>query len=484
VNTEWCTSWGKHSLDKRYKQRENYFNNYIRKGQLYVIVNKTDFSEKYQFHFESKQFMDTSDSRINIENFFSDPDKKKLLNFFIPGLFKKLTNNDELQNQLKRVESLGSKLFSVFLARQYGEKFSNNKLVKCLYTTECDDLNNENIRIVHTGGGFASFYIDISKYYGNDVFNRVTEVGSDVLYSKLYNIRSLRHNSMYEYMTKKDFIPKIIEEVLIMNSDNELLINYFGYDPNYRHYFPKFYEQETLSKYTKTFANLVLSVSSEYLDSYFYYHSNLDKIVARIKEYVDFAYYTGGDGAPILVMIIPTGKLVNFILEKDIDDKYDLYDILGFYYEEYGIDRLLDEYYENMAGVNSNETVDKMLDNEDFTLTVWFAIKKYLESNNFTIFMYNNFIKDPMLEFSQSELDDGRFIYYIVGDYEVRFLDLFPLYLDDTNVDILVKKIGSSKGQVIKNIDVNNLSSIKQKLNISEVIDESVKTYKRIMDKF
>ena len=49
-------------------------------GSLYIIINKHDKSEKYQFHFESEQFMDADDSAIDpsdvcndeMEKFFSD----------------------------------------------------------------------------------------------------------------------------------------------------------------------------------------------------------------------------------------------------------------------------------------------------------------------------------------------------------------------------------------------------------------------------
>ena len=49
-------------------------------GNYYIIINKHDKSEKYQFHFESQQFMDADDSVIDpsdvcndeMEKFFND----------------------------------------------------------------------------------------------------------------------------------------------------------------------------------------------------------------------------------------------------------------------------------------------------------------------------------------------------------------------------------------------------------------------------
>lgn len=52
--TEWCTATGNTS---------NYFNQYIDKGPLYIFM-KPGSDEKYQFHFESGQFMDKYDQSV------------------------------------------------------------------------------------------------------------------------------------------------------------------------------------------------------------------------------------------------------------------------------------------------------------------------------------------------------------------------------------------------------------------------------------
>jgi hypothetical protein len=35
------------------------------KGSLYILINKEDNTDKYQFHFETKQYMDKNDNVIN-----------------------------------------------------------------------------------------------------------------------------------------------------------------------------------------------------------------------------------------------------------------------------------------------------------------------------------------------------------------------------------------------------------------------------------
>jgi len=52
--TEWCTATGNTS---------NYFKQYIADGPLYIFM-KPGSDEKYQFHFESGQFMDKNDQSV------------------------------------------------------------------------------------------------------------------------------------------------------------------------------------------------------------------------------------------------------------------------------------------------------------------------------------------------------------------------------------------------------------------------------------
>jgi hypothetical protein len=64
VNTEWCTSDGQYSLNPDYQDRENHFDDYNSSGNLYIIINKQDESEKYQFHFEDEQFRNKDDEDL------------------------------------------------------------------------------------------------------------------------------------------------------------------------------------------------------------------------------------------------------------------------------------------------------------------------------------------------------------------------------------------------------------------------------------
>ena len=55
ANTKWCTAGRKHNM----------FDYYNKEGRLYININKVT-GDKYQFHFESKSYMDAEDERISL----------------------------------------------------------------------------------------------------------------------------------------------------------------------------------------------------------------------------------------------------------------------------------------------------------------------------------------------------------------------------------------------------------------------------------
>lgn len=82
--TSWCTAMSKDS---------SYFNQYSSDGHLYIIISKSNPNEKYQFHFESHQFMDKDDDPINITELLGSDNQ--LYDFFMPMLKKTYNLNDD-----------------------------------------------------------------------------------------------------------------------------------------------------------------------------------------------------------------------------------------------------------------------------------------------------------------------------------------------------------------------------------------------------
>lgn len=102
-STEWCTTWGEYCLTKKNKDRTNYFKRYSVDGPLFIMISKINPTEKYQFHFESKQYMDKDDRRINFSSFWFGKDEIK--NYFFPSLVRE-TSEDEIKNEVKRISIL------------------------------------------------------------------------------------------------------------------------------------------------------------------------------------------------------------------------------------------------------------------------------------------------------------------------------------------------------------------------------------------
>ena len=74
--TSWCTATTESSY---------HYEDYSRKGPLYIIINKSNDKEKYQFHFETNSFMDTEDEPIRVTKFLLD--NEDLGNLFWSKLF-------------------------------------------------------------------------------------------------------------------------------------------------------------------------------------------------------------------------------------------------------------------------------------------------------------------------------------------------------------------------------------------------------------
>ena len=91
--TRWCTS----------APGLSYFDRYIKDGPLYVIYNPNDTNvspttglpkERYQFHFQSNQFMDKDDRSVNLIEYLNGP-MAELKDYFKPEFAKGLTVNGE-----------------------------------------------------------------------------------------------------------------------------------------------------------------------------------------------------------------------------------------------------------------------------------------------------------------------------------------------------------------------------------------------------
>jgi len=119
--TSWCTS----------APGMNYYFTYLRQGPYYVIIDKTDSNKgkvsglpahRYQFHFESNQFMDANDRQIDFVKFFNDnPSLKDAFKDVIKNHFKMDEKTKTNEIEIKYPNDGISKLIALF---GFGEFFS------------------------------------------------------------------------------------------------------------------------------------------------------------------------------------------------------------------------------------------------------------------------------------------------------------------------------------------------------------------------
>lgn len=168
-STEWCTTWGEFCLNKKNRDRTNYFNQYGKQGPLFIMINKNNPTDKYQFHFESSQYMDKDDRRINLPQFWYD--KEEIKYYFFPSLVRE-TSEEEIKNELKRISILPDEDGMEIIKKTIGQ--IKNPLVEAILNGDEDALEDlidgeERDGSVYTHAGRLIIQVDELKGDAKDV---------------------------------------------------------------------------------------------------------------------------------------------------------------------------------------------------------------------------------------------------------------------------------------------------------------------------
>lgn len=118
IGTEWCTTYGPYSTNKEYQERGNYFSQYTKQGPLYIIIDKGYAPNKYQFHFETNQYMSSADERIDTAGFLEK--NPEIKNFFFPSFVREVTE-EESKLEMNRIGIL-SQEDAIELIKNFSEK--------------------------------------------------------------------------------------------------------------------------------------------------------------------------------------------------------------------------------------------------------------------------------------------------------------------------------------------------------------------------
>lgn len=198
--SHWCTAT---------TEDDAYYNSYTRQGPLYIIINKHNNDEKYQFHFESQSFMDAEDRPIELGDFLSDDRFTSVAEFFRSD-FDKMLDLDESGHVTVRLDF--EDFADAASSRDMGDRF----IMSCLegdildyfdYSAE-EDLSSIDWRAITSKENLAAIY---EKGYSEDDIEAVFSDDGD--YEELYSCFSSAVESGAAYGASDDCLKDFYEAV-------------------------------------------------------------------------------------------------------------------------------------------------------------------------------------------------------------------------------------------------------------------------------
>jgi hypothetical protein len=304
VNTEWCTTWGPYSLNKKHKDRSNMFNRYSPQGPLFIMIDKQNHDNKYQFHFESGQYMDRDDKRINVSEFIIRRENKEIFDYFFPS-FSREVSSDEIKNEINKLDILPNDLGLQLFEKTIG--IVDNRLVNAILSDDEDTVSElmNGVDIIISNGRIG---ISIDEL-GSDLRQLDQNIGyyeyeSDHGWEFVFNdMRDKGMDDEYDQQRLQEFLRPFYEE----NSQTflrEFSINNFeGFLNNF---FDSFKDDDNI---TDAFWSDIADLSYES------YELGNEEEVNRIKKDINIeSEYRGYNISLNLV------KFIQYILKKDYEE--------------------------------------------------------------------------------------------------------------------------------------------------------------------
>lgn len=319
VNTEWCTTWGKHSLNPKHKGRENHFKAY-KKDKLYILIDKNNESNKFQFHFPSNQFMNPGDKQINLTAFLNN--EIEIKRFFYPSLFNE--NLKPSEKEIERMEYLNDSDLLQLVKRMVGE--TTNRLVIAYMTNNKEEIekltNDENADLIRNG----KILFEINNVIGNlDELNRVyrsfktqLSYGShDIDNLDSYALKEIKINFFEEYFNKNK--NTIYKSRLIKNFETFKNL-----------YLEEFLENDKIER----------SINDKYQESASVnYDNSVREAINEIEKYIAFRSYLGAQE-----IYIKAGYFLQFLHNREIETIEDSNDVINDFIDYYDIGTDYDSY--------------------------------------------------------------------------------------------------------------------------------------------
>jgi hypothetical protein len=417
VNTEWCTTWGPESLNPKHKDRGSLFSRYHNQGPLYILISDSDVNDKYQFHFESKQYMDREDKRINVTEFLNEnPDVK---NFFFPSLVSDDQPEEIVKQQIARMNALDEDDAGILVNKIVSKTAQSNPLIMAFVQKDEDKL-----RELITDEDISDFEIDRENFilsfktkYGGSLettkntlsyYQAEAQSGYDMLWDRMNNEDS-------------DYIKSTLEEYLeeyYKQNESEIKSNlgYLNYEQFKADQYDNFVESDNLwDDYSSLFVNknygfyedavqLEVDAIEKYVDFDDRYRE--EKIIIRIPYFLLFLIkkgYTSINGTNELMEDVLNEYVSYYNVDNDYEGIWD-YQQENVTYDEMktSIENYFEEIMENSEGVNRcselrvllNNTIQNVfkgktsIDNDEFRILIP-SLKIDCEKESINITYYN-----------------------------------------------------------------------------------------------
>jgi hypothetical protein len=374
VGTQWCTTYGPYSMTKYYQDRENYYDRYMKQGPLYIIINKKNNEEKYQFHFESEQFMDSNDRNANTRELLHN--NPEVRNYFFPSFIKKVTE-EEIQKEIEQMNLL-SQEDAMEIIEKISGNIGKNPLVQAILTKNQEFVN---ILIDDEHNLKSSVFVDENeiKFEMKDLIDEL-EATDDAL-NRLKRDKQNSWDQIYNNQQENFVLEPIFKSYFEQNSyDAQYELGTPTYQSFYDTYFQMFIEDDSIQE------NFLDAITRK---SYENYENNVQKEINDIEKYLTINYKT------VKINII---QFIRFLTRNKIEHiKNNLIVILNQFINESDIQTDDFEYYYNYETEYPNykdmeSTIDKFFQEiiMDMENTKQCLEYRELFNNVFSRFFKNN----------------------------------------------------------------------------------------------
>jgi hypothetical protein len=355
VNASWCTTWGPYSLNQKDKDKTNRFNFYSKLGPLYIMINKSNEKEKYQFHFEKDEFKNIGNQDVkNISEFLNN--NQEIKKFFFPSLFTEVSDKKQIESQLSKMFILSNEDSMELIRKTLSNDVDLNSLVKDILNNNEEGVNEKIVdnnlsNVIYFNKGYIVFPIDNIKKYRNiqSVSDRISWFRGDRerAYDRVYNDIADRFYSDEDSIY---YLEPLFEKYY---KENEVKVKTelgaINYEQFKRDYFEMFYKDDTIKQ------KFIEESTSLSVDEY---ENILDGHINDIEKYIKIeggGYYRGFE---VEVGVI---NFLQYILKNNISTiNGNLFELIDDFIDDNDLPTDGDDYPEDLYSYGEYAGWDKM----------------------------------------------------------------------------------------------------------------------------